>query len=190
MPHQIKITSLVGLLGLALLTWAAAAAPARDLLGSWHPIPVSPYFQKKQEDEFWVKERYDRAPILGPLAEGGPDTALDPPSDDEVMRTFERAVPQQGGIPFLYECQRNNVRIVKEKISDYIDPPRVYSVDRAGTGPPSHTTSARSTTPKSNAMGWPLPYTTRDEDAQEVVYIDHNHLHMVGNVDTGVTANF
>ena len=57
-----------------------------------------PYFQKKQEDEFWVKERYDRAPILGPLTEGGPDTAMDPPSDDEVMRTFERALPQQGGI--------------------------------------------------------------------------------------------
>ena len=28
-------------------------------------------------------------------------------------------------------------------------------------------------------------YTTVDEDAQEVLYIDHNHLHMVGNVNTG-----
>jgi hypothetical protein len=35
-----------------------------------------------------------------------------------------------------------------------------------------------------------VPYTYTDEDAQEVIYIDHNHLHMVGNVDTGVGANF
>jgi hypothetical protein len=32
-------------------------------------------------------------------------------------------------------------------------------------------------------VGWPVPYTTVDEDAQEVLYIDHNHLHMVGDVD-------
>ena len=30
------------------------------------PIPVSPYFQDKLEDKAWMKERYGRAPILGP----------------------------------------------------------------------------------------------------------------------------
>ena len=30
----------------------------------------------------------------------------------------------------------------------------------------------------------------RDEEAEEVLYIDHNHLHMVGNVDTGAGAKF
>ena len=151
----------VGLLGLAL-RWAGAVPRPRHRL-SGHAIPVSPYFQKKQEDDFWVKERYDRAPILGPLAEGGPDTALDPPSDDEVMRTFERALPQQGGIPFLYECQRNNVRIVKEKIADYIDPPRVFPL----IGPAQvHHASYKCTIyyTQVERMGWPLPYTTRDED--------------------------
>ena len=39
-------------------------------------------------------------------------------------------------------------------------------------------------------IGWPVPYTTRDEDTVEVIYIDHNHLHMAGNVDTGAGANF
>ena len=34
-------------------------------------------------------------------------------------------------------------------------------------------------------IGWPVPHTLRDEDAREVIYVDHNHLHMVGNVDTG-----
>ncbi len=31
------------------------------------PMPVSPYFQKKHEDKFWVHERYERVPILGPV---------------------------------------------------------------------------------------------------------------------------
>jgi hypothetical protein len=29
-----------------------------------------------------------------------------------------------------------------------------------------------------------------DEDAQEVIYIDHNHFHMVGPVNPGANANF
>ena len=126
MPHQIKFSRVVGLVGIGPDAGRGLFYPGQGPGTVAAPIPVSPYFQKKQEDDFWVKERYDRAPILGPLAEGGPDTALDPPSDDEVMRTFERGQPQQGGLPFLYECQRNNVRIVKEKIADYIDPPRVF----------------------------------------------------------------
>jgi hypothetical protein len=28
-----------------------------------------------------------------------------------------------------------------------------------------------------------VPYTTVDEDSREVIYIDHNHLHMVGDVE-------
>ena len=82
------------------------------------PVPISPYLQKKEEDKFWQKERYDRVPILGPITNGGEIAALDPPSDDEVMRALEKAQPVQGGIPFLHEHNRNNVRIVKEKISD------------------------------------------------------------------------
>jgi len=89
------------------------------------PIPVSPLLSKKLEDKFHVHERYARVPILGPITAGGPVKALDPPSDDEVWRALERARPVQGGIPGLNETQRNNVVIVKEKIADYVDPPRV-----------------------------------------------------------------
>jgi hypothetical protein len=39
-------------------------------------------------------------------------------------------------------------------------------------------------------IGWPVPHTLRDEDAREVIYVDHNHFHMVGNVDTGASADF
>ena len=89
------------------------------------PTPVSPYWQKLKEDEAHIQGRYARVPILGPLVAGGPVEDLDPPTDDEVWWALERADSVQGGFPFLHEVQRNNVRIVKEKIADYIDPPRV-----------------------------------------------------------------
>ena len=153
------------------------------------PIPVSPYYQKKKEDEFHNHERYERAPILPPLVAGGPTVALDPPSDDEVIRAWEKANPIQGGLPFLHERQRNNVRILKEKIADYIDPPRVVPL----LGPVQlHHAHYKCTIYYSEItrVGWPVPHTTVDEDAQEVIYIDHNHFHMVGNVSGGPGSNY
>ncbi len=148
------------------------------------PIPVSPYHQKKKEDQFWQHERYDRVPILGPITSGGPPIALDTPSDDEVMRALEKARPVEGGVPFLWERNRNNVRIVKCKISDYVDPVRVYPL----IGPAQqHHAHYKCTIYYEDVrrIGWPVPHTLRDEDVQEVIYVDHNHLHMVGPVDMG-----
>jgi hypothetical protein len=153
------------------------------------PIPVSPYFQDKEEDEYWEKERYDRAPILGPITSGGPVQALDPPSDDEIMRTLERSHHVEGGVPFLHEVQRNNVQIRKELIADYVDPPRFYPM----VGPAQlHHAHYKCTVYFSEykRIGWPVPHTLTDEDSVEVIYIDHNHLHMVGNVDPGVGSNY
>jgi hypothetical protein len=153
------------------------------------PIPVSPYFQKKKEDEFWNHERYEKVPILGPLVPGAPTESLDPPSDDEVIRAWERANPIQGGLPFLHEYQRNNVRIVKDKIADYVDPPRVVPL----LGPVQlHHCHYKCTIyySETTRVGWPIPHTLVDEDSQEVIYIDHNHFHMVGNVNPGPSANF
>jgi hypothetical protein len=148
------------------------------------PIPITVYQQKQKEDKFWEHERYDRAPILGRLTSGAEIVALDPPSDDEVMRALEKAQPVEGGIPLLYERNRNNVRIVKEKIADYVDPPRHYPL----VGPAQqHHAHYKCTVYFEDVrrIGWPVPHTLRDEDAREVIYVDHNHLHMVGNVDTG-----
>ncbi len=153
------------------------------------PIPVSPYFQKQKEDQAWEKERYQRVPILGPVTSAGEPVALDPPSDDEVMRALEDAEPNEGGFPMLYERNRNNVRIVKEKIADYMDPPRVYPL----IGPAQqHHAHYKCTVYYEDVrhVGWPVPHTIRDDEAQQVVYVDHNHLHMVGNVDGGASANF
>lgn len=152
------------------------------------PIPISPYFQERKEDEAWEKERYDRVPILGPITSGGV-VALDPPSDDEVMRALEKARPVEGGVPMLYERSRNNVRIVKYKIADYVDPPRHYPL----VGPAQqHHAHYKCVIywEDTRRIGWPVPHTIRDEDTEDVIYIDHNHLHMVGNVDTGAGAHF
>lgn len=153
------------------------------------PIPVSPYFQKAAEDKFWEHERYDRMPILGPITPGTPEAALDEPSDDQVMRALERARTTQGGLPFLEEIQRNNVRIVKEKIADYVDKPRVYPVVGPARLHHVHYKCIVYFT-EVTRVGWPVPYTTTDEEAQEVIYIDLDHLHMVGNVNTGAGSNY
>lgn len=165
--------------------------PKVATIGGWgsFPIPVSPFFQDALEDQAWMKERYETVPILGPVTQGEAPVALDPPSDDEIMRALEEARPLQGGVPLLHEIQRNNVRIVVEPIADYIDPPRVYPL----IGPAQlHHAHYKCTVyfQEVTRVGWPIPYTINNEDAQEVIYIDHNHLHMVGNVDAGPGSEY
>lgn len=185
-------TRIVGLMvGAFILTMSSgcfqAVGPSLGIFSI--PIPVSPYWQKIKEDEAHVHERYARVPIMGPLTAGGPVTASDPPSDDEVWRALERADSVQGGVPFLHEVQRNNVRIIKEKIADYIDPPRVVPL----IGPVQlHHVHYKCTVffERRTVVGWPIPHTIVDEDAAEVIYIDHNHFHMVGDVDFGKNLHY
>lgn len=177
----------LGLASLASVGCAGVAGPNLGVFGV--PIPVSPFLMDKKEDEYWVKERYDRVPVLGPLTSGGPVQALDPPSDDEIMRSLERAHPVEGGFPFLHEVQRNNVRIMKEKIADYVDPPRFYPLIGPAQQHHAHYKCTVFYTETKN-IGWPVPHQLIDQDAREVIYVDHNHFHMVGNVDTGAGADF
>jgi hypothetical protein len=154
-----------------------------------YPVPVSPWLQDRMEDNFWRRLRYSRVPVLGPLTPGGPEMSLDPPSDDEVMRALEDARPVKGGIPLIEEVQRKNVRIVVEPVADYIDPPRFYPLVGPAQLHHAHYKCIVYFT-EVTRVGWPLPYTTVNEDAQEVVYIDHDHFHMVGNVDPGPGSNY
>ena len=177
------------LLSLAVLSGCVAGATGPNFGLMAYPIPMSPYFQKRQEDKFWNHHRYERVPILGPITPGGPTMALDPPSEDEVMRRLEKARPIQGGLPMMYETQRNKVRIVTEPIQDIVDPPRVMPL----VGPVQvHHVHFKCTVyfTEIRHTGWPVPYTTIDEDCQEVIYIDHDHLHMVGNVNTGPGSGY
>ncbi|NLE38009.1 MAG: hypothetical protein GX621_08295 [Pirellulaceae bacterium] len=153
------------------------------------PIPVPAYLQQELEDKAYEHERYERVPIMGPITSGGEARALDPPSEDQIMRAVEKVHKTRGGIPFLHTTQRDRVRIVVEPIADYVDPPRVYPL----IGPAQlHHCHYKCIVYYTNTtrVGWPIPHTITDEDAQEVIYIDHNHLHMVGNVDGGPGAPF
>ncbi len=183
MPSRTTVAVCHALLAASLLTSTGClgfiVSPELGLITL--PIPISPYQQQKREDEFWVRERYARVPILGPITQGGPVRALDPPSEDEVIRALP---PHDGGIPFLWERQRNNVRIEVEPIADYVDPPRFYPL----IGPAVHHHAHYRCTvyyTERTYHGWPIPYTTTDEDAREVVFIDHNHLHLVDDPNVG-----
>lgn len=193
MSRRTVQASIVALLALPTLAASGCSWPLNTQFSSpsWHfpvPVPLSPYFQKEQEDKFWMRERYQRVPILGPVTSGGPPQALDPPSPDEVMRALERARNVEGGVPLLHEIQRNNVRMVVEKLADYVDPPRVYPLIGPAQLHHAHYKCIVYYT-EVTRVGWPIPYTTVDEDSQEVIYVDHNHFHMVGNVNDGPGGN-
>ncbi|RMF37797.1 MAG: hypothetical protein D6753_17000 [Planctomycetota bacterium] len=144
------------------------------------PVPITPYLQDSEELKFHVHERYERVPIMGPITAGGPPVALDPPSDDEVMQALEKARPVRGGIPLLHERQRNNVRIVKCKIADYVDPPRFIPL--IGMAQLHHAHYKCTIYFEERTInGWPVPYTLEDKESVEVIYIDHNHFHMCGD---------
>ncbi len=176
------------LVSLPLISAAGCASVGPNLGIMAYPIPVSPFFQKRFEDHFHEHKRYNRVPILGPLVAGGPVQAMDPPSDDEVIRALESVRPSQGGIPFLHEVSRDNVRIIVEPIADYVDPPRVYPLIGPAQLHHAHYKCLIYFT-ETTRVGWPIPYTTVAE-VHEVLYIDHNHFHMVGDVDGGPGAEF
>jgi len=185
--HTFALAAVLGSAALMFTGCFATTGPSLGILSI--PIPVTPYQQKQLEDKFHVHERYERVPIMGPITSGGPVQALDPPSDDEVWWALERARPVQGTIPFLYETQRNNVRIVKEKIADYVDPPRVVPLIGPAQLHHAHYKCTIYFTER-RIVGWPIPHTLIDEDTVEVVYLDHNHFHMVGDPDHGSTTHY
>jgi hypothetical protein len=144
--------------------------------GFWQttpPIPVSPYFSQLVEDTYWEEERYGKVPILDPVeGEHAPLFCLDPPSPDEVMRSLPDEVG--GGVPFLAETHRNNVRIVTELMVDRLGECRFYPM----VGPARlHHCHYKCTVyyEKVIRSDWPIPFSHKDQ-TQEVVYIDHDHL--------------
>ncbi len=149
------------------------------------PVPVSPYFQGGYEDQAWEKERYKKVAILDPIV--GECVALDPPSDDQVIRQLEKIRPVSGAVPGMETTFRNVKGITKEKIADYVDPPRQFPL----AGPCQlHHAHYKCTVyfEETTNVGWPIPYTIKNQDAVEVFYIDLDHLHRVGggHVDSPV----
>ena len=136
-------------------------------------IPVSPYYSELIESTYHEEERYDRVPILDPVeGEHAPLFCIDSPSDDEVIRKLPNSAA--GGLTFLAETRRNNIRIVVEPTVDRLDECRFYPL----VGPARmHHCHYKCTVyfDKTIRSDWPIPFEHTDQ-TQEVVYIDHDHL--------------
>lgn len=186
---RISLTLVLVVSVVSSLGCIASQGPNLGLLS--FPIPVSPMIQKRQEDKFWVHQRYTRVPILPPFTANSPRTALDPPSDDEVMRAFYKSHTVEGGLPLLHELQVNDVKIVTQLIpgSDIVDPPRHYPLIGPAQLHHAHYKCSVYFT-EIIRVGWPIPHTLEEEEKVEVIYIDHDHLHQVGNINPGVGSNY
>ena len=136
-------------------------------------IPVPVYWSQKIEDRYWQEERYEKVPVLDPVeGENAPIFCLDPPSADEVMRYLPGDTA--GGIWFIAETNRNNVRMTIEPIVDRLGECRHYPM----VGPARlHHCHYKCTVffDKTIISTWPIPFSHTDA-TQEVVYIDHDHL--------------
>ena len=144
------------------------------------PVPVSPFHQQQAEDHAFEKARYSRTAVLPPIVDEN-HIALDPPSDDEVVRALNKVRPVDGSVPGLEITMRNIKGITKELIQDCVDPPRQVPL----VGPAQlHHAHYRCTVyfEEITQVGWPVPHQIKT-DGQETLYIDKDHLHRVGGDD-------
>ena len=138
------------------------------------PLPLKPLASNKRVS------LNERIPIMGPLTSGGPAIAQ-PLRDDEVLRAWAEARPTRV-MPLLEQVQLNNVRIVKDKIADYIDPPR--DVPLIGNAQLHHAHyKCTIYFDEVKRVGLLLPRTNQNTGGIEVIYVDHNHYHMLDNED-------
>ena len=173
--------------GIAMMSGCAFTSYGPNVGALSVPIPVSPYFQHKQEDKA-AAARYDSAMVLDPIPPGQTHVAEDAPSDELVMIKFKEIHNSRGNFPALYEVQHNNVRIVKEKVQDVVDDVRVVPLIGPVQAHHSHWVCKVYYT-EIIRNGWPIPYTVRNEEKMEVIPIDLDHFHRAGNVVSGDMGN-
>jgi len=175
----------IGVLALAIVATTSGcvgvAGPGVGIMSV--PFPIGPYHQQMAEDRAFEAQRYGRVAILPPITGCSTEhIALDPPSDDEVMRALERVRPVGGGVPGLEVTSRNVIGITKELIGDWVDPPRFVPL----VGPVQlHHSHWKCTVyfEEITHVGWPIPHQVRTDNAIEVLYIDKDHFHRVGGGD-------
>ena len=173
-----KIFTIGGFSVLALAVAATSgcvgfAGPTLGVLSV--PAPVSPHHQQGAEDRAFEKLRYGKVAILPPITEAN-HIALDPPSDDQVIRELNRVRPLAGSVPGLETTYRNIKGITKELVADYIDPPRMVPL----IGPVQlHHAHYKCTIyfEEVTQVGFPVPHQVKTEDGREVLYIDKDHFH-------------
>jgi hypothetical protein len=142
------------------------------------PVVVLPFVQSEAERAAYENSRFNGVDILDPIV-GTDHIALDPPTDDQCVRHFEKIRPITGQVPGLETCRRDIVGITKELIADYIEEPRFFPL----IGPAQvHHAHYKITIyfKETINIGWPVPHTISDDEAVEVFYVDKDHLHRVG----------
>jgi len=171
-----------GILALAVAATSGCVGMAGPGLGVGSiPLFVGPYFQQKAEDRAYEQQRYEKLAVLPPITEAD-HIALDPPSDDQVIRALEKARPLAGSVPGLETTYRNVKGITKELMVDVVDPPRHFPL----VGPAQlHHAHYKCTIyfEEVTNVGFPVPHEVRTVNGMEVLYIDKDHLHRVGGGD-------
>jgi hypothetical protein len=139
--------------------------------------------QSQRLEEDIKREDTDKVPILDPIpTEFAPAACLDPPSEEEIWNKVPKF---KHGAPVFYETQRNNVRILTEKIGEKIDPARVYPL----AGPCQLVHCHYKCTVYYDELYWadyPIPFNHVDHKV-EVVYFDKDHLRRVGGPEQAST---
>jgi hypothetical protein len=137
--------------------------------------PILPSQQQRIEEDM-KRERENRVAILDPIpGEFAPGLCLDPPSEQEI---WDKVPKFKNGCPPFYETQRNNVRILTEKIGEKLDPCKVYPL----AGPCQLVHCHYKCTVYYDELYWadyPIPFNSVDHRV-EVVYIDKDHLRRCG----------
>jgi hypothetical protein len=115
-------------------------------------------------------KRIDRLPILGPITSGKEIVPIDPPSDEEILRVFNKAVGpsflQQIGLTKKKELPLDQVaKIEKVKFEEKVDPSRVYPL--IGEARQVHTL-------------YMCELQLKDGKTHKLC-VDHNHLHMTAD---------
>jgi len=138
-------------------------------------FPILPSQQQRLEADM-AREDAIKVPILDPIpGEFAPASCLDPPSEAEV---WEKVPKFKNGSPVFYETQRNNVRILIEKIGEKVDPCKVYPL--AGPCQLVHCHYKCSVYfDESYWADYPIPF-NHNKARVEVVFFDKDHLRRCG----------
>jgi beta-lactamase regulating signal transducer with metallopeptidase domain len=112
---------------------------------------------------------------LRPVVAAHSCNGIEPPSDDEVIRAVDEQRKLDGAWVQVFEKNSESVRIVKEKIADYVDPPQNYPLIGPAQRHHTHYKCSVHFT-ESVRVGWPIPHKS-EKEAVEVVYIETSHLH-------------
>jgi hypothetical protein len=163
-----------------ILMLAAAVLPAVlsgcTLFGgpaAFLTVPTQPWVAERMEEKYQHTNDH-RTMILPPVRDGYPAPLCeDAPSDREVLRLMPRV---KRGVPYVYEEFRDDVRIIKNRLVDKIDPPRMFPLVGMAQLHHCHWECVVYYT-ETVQSSYPFPTYIKKQRTQ-VVYIDKDHLHL------------